>query len=90
MLQASPGHPLADGRLLGTIVAGDSVDGATVTSATLEPYDGGFTYDLLPDGPTGVYLADGIPARLDAGAASSLARAPKLVLDVARPPPRIA
>jgi Hint domain len=61
VLQASPGHPLADGRLLGTLMAGDSVDGATVMSATLEPYDGGFTYDLLPDGPTGTYFADGIP-----------------------------
>jgi hypothetical protein len=29
-------------------------------SATLEPYDGGFTFDLLPDGPTGVYIADGV------------------------------
>lgn len=61
VLHASPGHPLADGRLLGTLVAGDRVDGATVMSAILERYDVGFTFDLLPDGPTGIYLADGIP-----------------------------
>ena len=61
VLHASPGHPLADGRRLGSIRAGDRVDGATVASATLERYDGGWTFDLLADGPTGTYLADGIP-----------------------------
>jgi hypothetical protein len=61
VVRASPGHPLADGRLLGTLGAGDRVDGATVVSATLEPYAGGFTFDLLPYGPTGTYFADGIP-----------------------------
>ena len=61
VLHASPGHPLADGRHLGTLQAGDRVDGATVVSATLERYDGGSTFDLLPDGPTGVYIADGVP-----------------------------
>ncbi len=60
-LHASPGHPLADGRLLGTIHAGDRVDGARVVSADLEAYDGGATFDLLPSGPTGTYLAAGIP-----------------------------
>ncbi len=60
VLRASPGHPLADGRLLATIRAGDAVDGATVVTATLEAYDGGSTFDLLPSGPTGAYWADGI------------------------------
>jgi len=60
---ASPGHPLSDGRVLGAIRAGDRVDGANVTSATIEAYDGGSTFDLLPDGPTGVYLANGVPLR---------------------------
>jgi hypothetical protein len=63
LVVASPGHPLSDGRLLGAIRAGDRVDGATVTSATIETYDGGSTFDLLPDGPTGVYLANGVPLR---------------------------
>jgi hypothetical protein len=60
-LRASPGHPLADGRSLGNVEAGDRVDGANVLSTTLEPYDGGSTFDLLSDSPTGAYFADGIP-----------------------------
>jgi hypothetical protein len=61
VVRASPGHPLADGRLLGDLGPGDRVDGASVLKATLETYDGGFTFDLLPDGPTGTYIADGVP-----------------------------
>jgi hypothetical protein len=61
VLTASPGHPLADGRLLADIKVGDLVDRATVVSATLEPYPGGSTFDLLADSATGSYFADGIP-----------------------------
>jgi hypothetical protein len=62
IVRASPGHPLPDGRRLGTIRPGDIVDGARVESADLVPYHGGRTYDLLVSGPTGWYLAgDGIP-----------------------------
>lgn len=60
VVRASPGHPLADGRSLGNVRVGDTVDGATVVSATREPYGGGSTFDLLPSGPTGAYWADGI------------------------------
>ncbi|HUQ79155.1 MAG TPA: Hint domain-containing protein [Patescibacteria group bacterium] len=60
VLRASPGHPLADGRLLAAIRAGEIVDGARVVSATLEAYAGESTFDLLPSGPTGVYRADGV------------------------------
>ena len=60
IVRASPGHPLADGRRLAGVRQGDRVDGATVVSATREPYEGGATFDLLPSGPTGVYWADGI------------------------------
>ena len=63
VLRASPGHPLADGRLLATIRPGDKVHGATVLSAALEPYSGGSTFDLLTDSPSGGYIADGIPLR---------------------------
>jgi hypothetical protein len=62
-LRASPGHPLPDGRPLGSIRAGDMVDGAIVASVILEPYDGGSTFDVLTDSPTGGYIADGIPLR---------------------------
>lgn len=62
-VRASPDHRLADGRPLATIRAGDLVDGSTVVQASLEPYGGGQTFDLLPSGPTGAYWADGILLR---------------------------
>jgi hypothetical protein len=61
IVHASPGHPLADGRRLGALRPGDDVDGATVVSATIERYEGGSTFDLLPGGPTGAYFADDVP-----------------------------
>jgi hypothetical protein len=57
---ASPGHPLADGRLLGDLRPGDLVDGSAVVIASLVPYTGGETFDLVVSGPTGAYLVDGI------------------------------
>ncbi len=60
-LRASPGHPLADGRPLGAVVPGETVDGATVVIAELVPYGLGKTFDLLPSGPTATYWADGVP-----------------------------
>ena len=63
VLRASPGHPLSDGRSLGSVQAGDAVDGSIVVIDTLEPYDDGSTFDLLTDSPTGGYIADGIPLR---------------------------
>jgi hypothetical protein len=59
-LWASPGHRLADGRQLGMLAVGDSVDGSTVTFWMLEPYRAGRTYDLLAAGDTGTYWANGI------------------------------
>jgi hypothetical protein len=57
---ASPGHPTADGRTIGSLRIGDSLDGSGVVSAVRVPYTGTFTYDLLPSGPTGTYFADGV------------------------------
>jgi hypothetical protein len=59
-LDVSPGHPLADGRPVGSVRAGDLVDGAVVASMTLQPYAGGATFDVLPAGPAGTYWANGI------------------------------
>jgi hypothetical protein len=59
-LWASAGHPLADGRPLGTLKAGDHVDGARIVSADAVAYGLPFTYDLLPSGPSGLYWANGI------------------------------
>ncbi|HEX9989146.1 MAG TPA: Hint domain-containing protein [Chloroflexia bacterium] len=59
-LSASPGHPIADGRTLGSLREGDTVDGVRVLSADLVPYGEGYTYDVLPSGGTGHYWANGI------------------------------
>lgn len=58
---ASPGHPLADGRTLGSLGLGDLVDGSAVTGLESLPYGGGETFDLVASGATGGYLSDGIP-----------------------------
>ena len=57
---ASPGHPLADGRLLGDLRIGDLVGGISVESADLLAYTGGHTFDIVVSGLTGTYLVDGI------------------------------
>ena len=59
-LLASPGHRTADGRQLGSLATGDSLDGSTIVRWDLVPYAGGRTYDLLPAGSTGSYWANGI------------------------------
>jgi hypothetical protein len=59
-LLASPGHRTADGRQLGSLTRGDSLDGSTIATWELVPYAGDRTYDLLPAGPTGEYWANGI------------------------------
>jgi Hint domain len=58
---ASPGHPLLDGRPLGEVRIGDVIDGSPVVAADLIPYTGADTFDLVASGPTGAYLAGGIP-----------------------------
>jgi hypothetical protein len=60
VVTASPGHPTADGRTLGQLRVGDRLDGSRVVSADPIPYGGSETFDLLPSGPTGTYVADGI------------------------------
>jgi hypothetical protein len=60
-LLASPGHRTADGRQLGSLARGDSLDGSTIRIWELVPYSGDHTYDLLPAGETETYWADGIP-----------------------------
>jgi hypothetical protein len=59
-LLASPGHQTADGRALGSLAAGDVLDGSSVVLWELVPYVGDRTYDLLPAGPTGTYWANRI------------------------------
>jgi hypothetical protein len=59
-VQVSPGHPTADGRRIGDLTSGDRYDGAVVVSADLIAYSGGATFDVLPEGATGVYWANGV------------------------------
>src|SRR5207244_9562693 len=55
----SPRHPAASGELVGALGVGDRLDGSRIASVERIPYDG-FTYDLLPSGPTHTYFADGV------------------------------
>ncbi len=59
VLEVSPGHPTADGRTFADLRAGTTLDGQTITSADLVPYDQPRTYDILPGSDTGSYFAAG-------------------------------
>lgn len=59
-LEISAGHPLADGRTFGDLLAGGALDGREVISAEILPYTYPFTYDVLPGSKTGTYFAAGV------------------------------
>jgi Hint domain len=59
VVSASPGHPTTDGRTVGELKVGDTLDGGIVVSVTAVPYSG-YTFDILPDGRSGYYWANGI------------------------------
>jgi hypothetical protein len=60
VVEASAGHPTADGRTVGQLRPGDLLDGSRVSAVERIAY-AGETWDLLPEGPSGVYWADGVP-----------------------------
>jgi hypothetical protein len=60
VVRASDGHPDGSGGRVGALRAGDPLDGSTVGSVVRVAYEGARTWDLLPDGPTGTYWADGV------------------------------
>ncbi len=60
VVTASPGHPLADRRLVGDLRPGDMVDGSVVRSAGRQRYTDAETFDIVVSGSTGTYLAGGI------------------------------
>jgi hypothetical protein len=62
VVSVSPGHPTADGTPIGTLGVGDSLDGSLVVSIARVPY-AGRTWDLRPEGSTGIYWADGVALR---------------------------
>lgn len=59
-LRASPGHPTADGRVLGSLKVGDRLDNATIVHAKRVLYGLPRTFDILPSGKTGAYWANGV------------------------------
>jgi hypothetical protein len=59
-LFVSSGHPVADGRTVGSLKKGDVLAGSIVLSAALVSYNEPYTYDILPDSDTGMYWANGI------------------------------
>lgn len=62
-LIASPTHQVADGRPLGSLMPGDTVDRAKVSTISYILDGGGAAYDILPAGDTGLYWASGIPVQ---------------------------
>ena len=62
-LRASPGHPTADGRALGTLQPGDLLDGATVVSAVRETYDEHTPTTSCRQAERGLYWANGVLLR---------------------------
>jgi hypothetical protein len=59
-LNASPMHPTAEGKSLGSYLAGDILDGSLVSNIEFIDYDQGYTFDILPDSPTYCYWANGV------------------------------
>lgn len=55
-LEISPSHPLADGRTIGDLRAGDVIEGVGVSAATQVPYSGERTHDILPASDSGTYF----------------------------------
>jgi hypothetical protein len=59
-LYVSASHPMTNGRGVGTLHVGDTLDGARVLIAEEVSYASDSTYDVLPSGDTGLYWANGI------------------------------
>lgn len=60
VLRVSPGHPIVGGGVVDDLRVGEIYDGSAVVSAERESYAGAYTYDLLPAGATGLYVANGV------------------------------
>jgi hypothetical protein len=59
-VEISGEHPTGDGRALWALNPGDTVGNAQVQALTVVPYEGGFTFDILPDSDTGTYFVHGM------------------------------
>jgi len=72
---ASPGHPTIDGGTVDGLHVGARYAGSVVVSASVLPY-AGFTWDLLPSGPTGAYVANDVPLESSLWGPPSTVRVP--------------
>jgi hypothetical protein len=59
VVEASAGHPTADGRQVGDLKPGDSLDNSRLVGIERISYVGD-TWDLLPAGPSGAYWANDV------------------------------
>jgi hypothetical protein len=60
VLELSPRHPTGDGREVGSLIAGEKLDGVRIILAERVAYDKPYTYDILADSPSGAYFAGGV------------------------------
>src|SRR6185503_1948006 len=60
VLEISPGHPTADGRLFSDLRRGGILDCERIDSAEVVPYERMETYDILPASEGGTYFAAGV------------------------------
>lgn len=60
ILEVSPNHPTADGRLFKDLKLGDVIDKRIVVENTPITYQYKYTHDILPDSETGNYYANGV------------------------------
>lgn len=60
VLEISGEHPVGDGRNLWSMKPGDVVGNAQIAALEVVPYEGTFTYDILPDSDTGTYFVHGM------------------------------
>ena len=63
VVAGSAGHPDGRGTPLGELHEGDTLDGARITNVAVVPFSGARTFDVLPSGGTGLYIANGVVLR---------------------------
>ena len=63
VVSGSAPHPDASGRALGDLARGDRLDGSRVVRVEVVPFTGDQTWDVLPSGSSGLYVADGVVLR---------------------------
>jgi len=60
VLEISGEHPIGDGRALWDLKPGEKLGGVQIEGLTVVPYEGSYTYDILPDSDTGTYFVHGM------------------------------